>query len=62
MMGTSERHDSRQTRGCSFDSYKAQARATDDVVEWQTALRGQLQEMFTAALFTPSLAIIWLVA
>ena len=46
------------SEGRSADSYWGQARATEDVVEWQMALPGQLQEMFTAALFTRSL-VIW---
>ena len=36
----------------------SQVRATDDVVGWQMALPGQLQELLTAALITGSLGIL----
>ena len=61
-MGTTERPCSygttRGKRQRSADSYWSQARATDDVVEWQMALPGQLQELLTAALITGSLGIL----
>jgi hypothetical protein len=41
MKGTSERHNSRRTRG-DQSILTSQARATDDVDEWQRALLGQL--------------------